>query len=104
MWCFSVFVCAIHNEFTVSVVSFDIAGTLKKKVRVALPASAAQPQKIDLTSRESSEILAANSVVRDPAVRGNFPFGPHKCSHLQCLKDHVAAPHKLLEKFKDRWG
>ena len=41
MWCFAVSVCAVHSDSTVSVVSFDIAGTLKQKVGVALPASAA---------------------------------------------------------------
>ena len=55
MWCFTVLVGAVHNDSTVSVVSFDIAGTLKQKVGVALPASA------DLTSRESVEVLAADS-------------------------------------------
>ena len=35
----------VHNDSTVSVVSFDIAGKLKQKVGVALPASAAPPQK-----------------------------------------------------------
>ena len=45
MWCFAVSVGAVHNDYTVSVVNFDIAGTLKQKVGVALPASAAQPQK-----------------------------------------------------------
>ena len=53
-----------RQDCTVSVVSFDIAGTLKQKVGVALPALAAQPPKCDLTSRESSEILVADSVGR----------------------------------------
>ena len=44
--------------------SFDIAVTLKQKVGVALPASAAPPPKGDLTSRESLEVLAADSVGR----------------------------------------
>ena len=59
MCCFSVSFGAIHNDSTVSVVSFDIAGTLKQKGGVALPASAAPT-----TSRESSEVLAADSVGR----------------------------------------
>ena len=52
------------NDSTVSVASFDIAGTLKQKVGVELPASAAPPPKEDLTSREILEDLAANSVGR----------------------------------------
>ena len=64
MRCFAVSVSAVHNDSTVSVVSFDIAGTLKQKVGVALPASAAQLPKGDLTSRESLEVLAADSVGR----------------------------------------
>ena len=51
MWCFVVSFGAVQNDSTVSVISFDIAGTLKQKVGVALPASAAQPPKGDLTSR-----------------------------------------------------
>ena len=35
MWCFAVSVGAVLNDSTVSVVSFDIAGTLKQKVGVA---------------------------------------------------------------------
>ena len=57
-------VSAVHNDSTVSVVSFDIAGTPKQKVGVELPASAAPPPKGDLTSRESLEVLAADSVGR----------------------------------------
>ena len=45
MW-FAVSVGAVHYDSTVSVVSFDIVGTLKQKVGVALPASAAQPKKM----------------------------------------------------------
>ena len=48
----------------VSVVSFDIAGSLKHKVGVALPTSAAPLPKGDLTSRGSLEVLAADSVGR----------------------------------------
>ena len=62
MWCFAVSIGAVHSDSTVSVVSFDIAGTQKQKVDVALPTSAAQPPKGDLTSRESSEDLAADGV------------------------------------------
>ena len=58
MWCFAVSVGAVHNDSIVSVVGFDIAGTLKQKVGVALPTSAAPPPKGDLTTRESSEVLA----------------------------------------------
>ena len=54
----------IHNDSTVSVVGFDIAGTLKQKVGASLSASAAPPTKGDLMSRESSEALAADSVGR----------------------------------------
>ena len=64
MWCFAVSVSAVHNDSTVSVISFDITSTLKQKVGVALPASAALPPKGDLTSRESLEVLAADSVGR----------------------------------------
>ena len=51
MRCFSVSVSAVHSDSTVGVVSFDIAGTLKQKEG-------------DLTSRESSVVLAVNSVGR----------------------------------------
>ena len=64
MWCFAVSVDAVHIHSTVSVVSIDIDGTLKQNVGVALPASAAPPPKCDLTSRESLEVLAAESVGR----------------------------------------
>ena len=64
MWCFVFSFGAVHNDSTVSVVSFDIAGTLKQKARPALPASAAHDQKGDLTSGESSTVLAADSVGR----------------------------------------
>ena len=43
---------------------FDIAGTLKQKVGVALPTPAAPLPKGDLSSRESLEVLAADSVDR----------------------------------------
>ena len=56
MWCFALSVGAVHNDSTVSVVRFDIAGTLKQKVGVASPASAAPPPKWQLTSRESSKV------------------------------------------------
>ena len=64
MRCIEVSVGAVHNGSTLSVVSFDIAGTLKQKVGVALPTSAAPLPKGILTSRESLEVLAANSVGR----------------------------------------
>ena len=64
MRCFAISVGAVHYESTVSVVSFNIAGTLKQKVGAALPASATSPPKGDLTSREGSEVLAADSVGR----------------------------------------
>ena len=62
MWCFAVSVGAVHNDSTVSVVSFDIAGTLKQNFGVTLPASAAPPPIGDLTSRESLEAKAADIV------------------------------------------
>ena len=46
------------------VVNFDIAGTLKQKVGVALPTSTAPLPKGDLTSSESLKFLAADSVGR----------------------------------------
>ena len=74
MWCFAVSVGAVQNDSTVSVVSFDIVGTLKQNVGVALPTScfsvvalptSATPLlKGDLRSRESSEVLAADSIGR----------------------------------------
>ena len=64
MWCFAVSVGAVHNDSTVSVVSFDIAGTMRQKIGVALPALAAPLPKGDLTSRESLEVLAADSIGR----------------------------------------
>ena len=64
MWCFAVSVGAVHNDSTVSVVSFDIAGTLKHKVGVTLPTSVAPLPNGDLTSRESFEVLSADSVGR----------------------------------------
>ena len=42
----------LNNDSTVSVVSFDISGTLKQKVGAAVPALATPPAKCDLTSRE----------------------------------------------------
>ena len=62
MWRIAVSVGAVHNDSTVSVVSVDFAGTLKQKIRVALPTSAAPLLIGDLTSRESLEVLAADSV------------------------------------------
>ena len=37
MWCYAVLVGAVHNDSTVSVVSFDIAGTLKQKSASTAP-------------------------------------------------------------------
>ena len=45
---FAVSVGEVHTDSTVSVVSFDITGTLKQKVVVALSASAAPPPKRQL--------------------------------------------------------
>ena len=45
MWRFAVLVGAVHSDSTASVVSFDIAGTLKQNVGIALPASAVPPPK-----------------------------------------------------------
>ena len=53
MWCFAVSVGSVNNDSTVSVVSFDIAGTLKQKIGVALPAVS----------------------VDDPAAKRKLPFG-----------------------------
>ena len=64
MWCLAVSVGAVHSDSTVCVVSFDIAGTLKQNVGEALPASTDPPPKSGLTSRESLEVLAADSVGR----------------------------------------
>ena len=64
MWCFAVLVDAVHSDSTISVVSFDIAGTMKQKVGVVLPTSAAPPPISDLTCRESLKVLAADSVGR----------------------------------------
>ena len=61
---FVVSVGAVHNDSTVSVISFDISGTPKHIVGVALPTSADQLPNGDLTSRESLEVLAADSVGR----------------------------------------
>ena len=56
MRCFAASVGVVHDDSTVSVVRFDIAGTLNQKDVAALPPSAACHQKGDLTSRESSEV------------------------------------------------
>ena len=60
----AVSVGAVHSDSTVNVVSFDIAGTLKQTVGVALPTSAAPLPKGDLTSRESLDALVADCVGR----------------------------------------
>ena len=64
MWRFVVSVGAVHNDSTVSMVSFDIVSTLKQNVGAALQALSAPPPKGDLMSRESLEVLAADSVGR----------------------------------------
>ena len=64
MWCFAVSVGAVHSNSTVSVVRFDIADTLRQKIGAVVPASAAPPPKSDLLSRESLEVLSADSVGR----------------------------------------
>ena len=64
MWCFAISVAAVHNDSTVSAVGFDIACTLKQNVGIALPASADTRPKGDLSSRERSDVLAAESVGR----------------------------------------
>ena len=61
MRCFAV---SVGADFTDSVASFDIAGTQKQKARAALQASDTPPPKGDLTSRESLEVLAADSIGR----------------------------------------
>ena len=56
---FLVSVGAVHNDSTVSVVSFDIAGTQKQ-----MSEQQCRHLKGDLTSRESSVVLATGSVGR----------------------------------------
>ena len=80
MWCFAVTVCAVHNDSNVSVVSFDIAGTLKQKVGVALPASAVPPPKGDLTSRERLKVLVADSVGRSSGHEEAIYIRIYSCS------------------------
>ena len=83
MWCFTVFDGAVHSDSTVNVVCFDIVGTLKQKVGVALPASAAPPPKGDFMRIESLEVLAPDSVgLLDPAEKRQLPFGSG--SHVVC--------------------
>ena len=43
---FAVKIGAVHSDSTVSVVSLDVAGTLKLIVGIALPASASPPPKV----------------------------------------------------------
>ena len=64
MLCFAVSFGAVHGDSTVSVVSFDIACTLKQKVGVHCRNRPLSHQKGDLINRESSEFLAADSVGR----------------------------------------
>ena len=60
MRCFAVLAGAVHNDSTVGVVRFHIAGTLKQKVGVALPVSEAQPPKIRIGPHGSC-LFAAGS-------------------------------------------
>ena len=64
MWCFAVSVDAVYNDSTVSVVCFDISGTLKQKVGVALPASAALPPKSRFNEWRKFRTLSSYSVGR----------------------------------------
>ena len=63
------------NLEAVNVVNFDIADTVKQKVGVALPASAAPPPKGELRSRESLEIWLLTVSAGDSAVKRQLPFG-----------------------------
>ena len=73
---FRVFVGAVHSDSSVSVVSFDINGTLKQKVGIPLLASADQPLKCDFTSRESSKFWLLTVSVCDPAAKRQL-FGSY---------------------------
>ena len=73
MRCFAVLVDAVHSDSTVSVVSFDIAGTLKQKVRAALPASAAPPPKRRFD--EYGKFWLPIVSVGDPAAKWQLLFG-----------------------------
>ena len=55
---------AVHSDSTVSVVSFDIAGTLKQMSEQQCRHRPLRHLKGDLTSRESLEVLSADSVGR----------------------------------------
>ena len=66
--CYEVFggIALKNHAFSIvfSVVSFDIAGTLKQKVGAALPASGAPPTKRRFDDKRKQEILVADSVGR----------------------------------------
>ena len=64
MECFTASAGAVHENSTVSVVSFDIAGTLKQKAEQQCRHRPLRHLKCDMTSRESLEVLAADSVGR----------------------------------------
>ena len=76
MWCCAVSVGTVHNDSTVNVVSLAIAGTLKQKVGVALPASAAPPPKKAIRRIEKVRMFWLPTVsVGDPAAKRQLPFG-----------------------------
>ena len=64
MRCFAVSVSAVHSDSNVSVVSFDIAGTLMQKSEQQCRHWPLHHLKGDLTSRENVEVLAAAGVCR----------------------------------------
>ena len=92
MWYFAVSVGAVHSDSTVSVVRFDIAGTLKKKVGVALPASAAQSQKNRRVEKVRKFWLLAVSI-GDLAAKRQLPFGPPLFRGIPCRLKFVEYRH-----------
>ena len=64
MRCFTVLVGAVHDDSTVGMVSFDIASILKQKSEQQCRYRPLRHLKGDLMSRESLEVLAADSVGR----------------------------------------
>ena len=96
MWCLAVSVSAVHNDSTVSVVSFDIAGTLKQKVGVALPASAAQPpKKAILRAYKVQKFWLPSVSVGDPAEKRQLPFGSCQMRRQQrSQRSHHNADHR----------
>ena len=76
MWCFAVSVGVVNNDFTVSVVCFDVAGTLKQKVGVALPASADPPPRRQFDEFDKVRKFWLPTVsVGDPAAKRQLPLG-----------------------------